>query len=175
MNLADIFYHHPGPSPEYIGDSLVQGRNPKPTVRGEDMKLHGGKPTFVLMRIGKHMRNFEDCNDDFNSKAVVFDLVLMDGSFACFPARLNSGLSHKVKGVKIHPGAKFTVLDHQMIWLKANTQSQEERCMVMLINDFTWREAPVIDPHKDPDVVASDRWFQEEEFVKGRYLRHESS
>ena len=70
MRLVDLFCH-PEISADYVADVLVQGRNPKPTVRDKDCKLVGGNPTFVVLKVSKSVRNFQGNSNP--SAAIIYD------------------------------------------------------------------------------------------------------
>ena len=134
-----MFIHliwEPGASPDYMADVIAMKWS-KPTVRGPSLRLEGGKPSFILTKVKEVSRGFDGGSPRHNSKAKTLELVLMDGSFTCFAARLNSSLMPKLFGHSTMPlGTKVTVLDHEFIWMW-NEKLLETRT-VMFIKDFKW-------------------------------------
>ena len=78
MKVVDLIWHrHPIISPDYMADVLTQGRNPKPTVRDEKLKLVGGNPSFLVMRTSVLEKGFVGGNPKKESSANVFNFVFL--------------------------------------------------------------------------------------------------
>ena len=164
--FVDLYWKTDVASPEFIADVIVQGKNPKPSVRDAHLKVVGGDPTFVVMRTRKIQLGYEGGHPTHKSGTSVYNFVLMDGSFVCFSARLNSGLTSQLDGHTLHPGSSITVKDHAFIWMWSEKVC-EYRC-VMLIKKFSWEQGPVIDHEDHPEAVASSSFccddFQKDQF-----------
>jgi hypothetical protein len=91
--FSALFYHYNDISLDFIADFLVQGNNPKPTVRNDKLSLVPRlNPTFVVMSCHQKERCFKS-SDTMVGNCICYDFVLMDGSKVLFAAQLNSGLS----------------------------------------------------------------------------------
>ena len=124
----------------------------KPTVRDDDLRLSGGKPTFTVMMCKEIHRGFDDGKPNIHrNKTKIVEMVLMDGSHTLFVARLNSGIIHKLLGGFIEVGSLITIKDHDFIWMWAGNMF-ESRAM-MFVKYFDW-EPNVCDSsaHMDPRV-----------------------
>jgi hypothetical protein len=87
-----------------------------------------------------------------------YDFVLMDGSKCLFSARLNSGLSSKLHGYSILPGASMTVTDWEFITLSHDEEEPMENRIVMFIKGFEWHPAPSVNCFAHPEIAASEEW-----------------
>ena len=66
----------PHAATDFVADVLVQGRNPKPTVRNKDCKLVGGDPAFVVLDCEKIERGYESAGSPKQkSSATVYSLL----------------------------------------------------------------------------------------------------
>ena len=113
---VSILWETGAASPDYMADVITMHYS-KPTVRGPTLRLVGGKPSFIVAKTKEVYRGFDGGSDSQNSKAKTMEMVLFDGSFTCFVARLNTGVYHKVRDVRLIAGTKITVLDHEFIWM----------------------------------------------------------
>ena len=84
----------PVASPDFIADVIVT-KYSWPTVRNEKLKLVGGHPTFIVLKSKEVCRGFDGGTPSRKAQVSTFKMVLMDGSFTCFVARLNSGIASK--------------------------------------------------------------------------------
>jgi hypothetical protein len=156
--LVDLFWHYKDISPDFMADFLVQGGKHKPTVRNDTLRLVPQlKPTFVIMSCLRKERCFKG-NSTSTGPATVYDFVLMDGSKCLFSARLNSGLSSKLNGYSILPGASITVRDWEMIPLTHDVEEPIENRICMFIKDFEWYPAPSVNCFAHPEIAESDEW-----------------
>ena len=165
--LFSTIVWEPVASPDYMADVIIT-QHSKPTVRGTDLKPIGGKPNLTVLRTKEVYRGFDGGSPRSADMVKTYELVLMDGSYCCFVARLNSGIIHKLLSTKIIPGSRITVLDHEFIWLLDDDDIINRRT-VMFIKDFKWelppleaknREALVVDSWRGPDL-NKDRFLIE--------------
>ena len=132
----------PCASPDFLVDVILTNYS-KPTVRDQNLKHIGGKPNFIVLLSKEVHRGFDGGHPRNCGKAMTFELVLMDGSFTCFVARLNSGIIAKaLNGSRLIPGAKVTVLDHEFIWLFNDGDDPISKRVVMFIKEFEWEHPP---------------------------------
>jgi hypothetical protein len=97
-------------------------------------------PTFVVLLCVVKESCFK--GSDLNTGvATCYDLVLMDGSKTCFAARVNSGLTKKLYGYTILPGASFTAKDWDMILL---SHEQDEPIMNQLVSKTLCDSQPLL-------------------------------
>jgi hypothetical protein len=156
--IFELLWNYKDISPNFIADFLVQGTNLKPTLRNDKLRLVPRlAPTFVVLSCVVKERCFK--GSDLNTGvASCYDLVLMDASKACFAARLNSGLTKKLHGYNVLPGASFTVKDYDMILLSHDFEEPILNRMVMFVKDFEWQTAPSANHFRYPEMAASDEW-----------------
>jgi hypothetical protein len=156
--IFELLWSYKDISPDFIADFLVQRNNPKPTVRNDKLRLVPKlAPTFVVLSCLQKERCFK--GSDLNTGvATCFDLVLMDGSKCCFAARLNSGLTKKLRGYNVLPGASFTVKDYDMILLSHDTEEPILNRLVMFVKDFEWTTAPSANYFRYPEMAAAEEW-----------------
>lgn len=86
----------------------------------------------------------------FGASIGQYKCVLMDGGKCMFKAQFNTGVSHKLRGEDITPGALITVERYHWIWQGAEYSKDdylegEVARGVMIIDAFSWKEAPVRD------------------------------
>lgn len=140
MRIESLCWKPKVASPDYMADVLVQ-KHSKPTVRGCNLRVQGGHPEFIILKSKTCLRG---CNNgkknEVESQVPIVEMILMDGSYTCFVARLNSGIVKLLKGNEPFPGASIKVKDHAFIWLW-NEQLVEWRT-VMFIKDFEWEHEP---------------------------------
>lgn len=156
--LTKLFYHYKDISPDFIADYLVQGNNPKPTIRNDKLRLVPRmKPTFVVMSCKQKERSFKS-SESLVGTCVCYDFVLMDGSKTLFAARLNSGLSKKLHGYTVYPGASLTVEDWDIIQLRHDEEEPMLNRLVMFIKGFSWTPAPSVNSFAHPDIDSAEEW-----------------
>jgi hypothetical protein len=156
--FSELFYHYKDISPDFVADFLVQGNNPKPTIRNDKLRLIPWlKPTFVVMSCKQKERCFKS-SDTAIGGCICYDFVLMDGSKTLFAARLNSGLLRKLLGYTIHPGASITIDDWDMILLQHKDDEPMLNRAVMFIKGFSWTPAPSINSFAHPDISSAKEW-----------------
>jgi hypothetical protein len=156
--LVDLFWHYKDISPDFMADFLVQGGTSKPTIRNDNLSLVPQlKPTFVIMSCLKKERCFKG-NATNTGTTTCYDFVLMDGSKCLFSARLNSGLSGKLNGYSILPGASITVTDWEIIPLSHDVEEPIENRIVMFIKGFEWWPAPSVNCFAHPEIASSEEW-----------------
>ena len=129
-------------------------------MRNDNLKLVGGKPSFIVMQSKEVFRGFEGGTPSRDARARTYDLVLMDGSYSCFAARLNSGIIRKLNGHELGRGAKITVNDHDFIWMW-NEDLLETRT-VMFIKDFEWEHSPALHQLKQRESLEVQSWRSSE-------------
>jgi hypothetical protein len=156
--MFDLVWAYKDISPDFVADFLVQGNNPKPTAQNDKLRLVPKLfPTFVVMSCVVKERCFK--GSDLNTGvASCYDLVLMDGSKTCFAARLNSGLTKKLHGYTVLPGASFTVKDYDIILLTHDSNEPILNRMVMFVKVFSWQTAPSYNTFGYPEIDSSDEW-----------------
>lgn len=160
-------YWYTDENPDFIADVLTQEWNPKPTVRDIKLKLVGGSPKFTVMRYRKSESGFHGGSSGRKSAVNVYDMVLMDGARVAFFARVNSGLSHLLDDLTtLQPGALITVHDHTFIRLWC--EKLLEWRVVMLIKDFEFRPAPLVDSVLCPEASAASS-FADAKWQKSVY------
>lgn len=98
------------------------------------------------------------------SHVPVVEFVLMDGSYTCFVARLNSGIVKKLLGSEPLLGSTVTVKDHAFIW-PWNKELVEWRTVVFA-KDFEHERPPYTSGYKAADDVES---FSCPDFIKDRF------
>ena len=163
----------PVASPDFIADVIVT-KYSWPTVRNEKLKLVGGHPTFIVLKSKEVCRGFDGGTPSRKAQVSTFEMVLMDGSFTCFVARLNSGIVHKLNGDELIPGSNITVLSHDFIWLIHDMDPLVRR-VVMFIKAFEWEHPPNIhqlEPVKEEykEALKSESW-RCDEFYKDRFMK----
>ena len=153
-SLFTVIHWEPAASPDYMADVIVT-KHSKPTVRSTNLKPIGGNPNFIVLRTKEIFRGFDGGSPRNADMVKTLEIVLMDGSFTCFVARINTGIMKKLHDTKLIPGCKLTVLDHEFIWLYDFDELIKRR-VVMFIKDFEWEFPPLL--AKFPEAVENDSW-----------------
>jgi hypothetical protein len=163
MRLASVCWL-PIASPDYFADVLARGSN-APIVRNHrTLNQDGGKPDFIVLSFKEVIRGFDSGKKDSN--ATVVEMVLMDGSYTCIVARLNSGIVYKLRKNHLLPGSGIRVLDHQFIWHWSSRANHWKG--ILFITDFEWSHPPAVNSfrYKEAEEAAS---FACEDFQKDRF------
>jgi hypothetical protein len=143
MKLTSICWL-PIASPDYLADVLARGSDAPMVRKHKNLNHEGGKPEFIVLSFKEIVRGFDSGKKDSN--ATVVEMVVMDGSYTCIVARLNSGVVHKLRKNELYPGFGIRVLDHHFIW-HWNSRINHWNG-ILFISDFEWTQAPTVNTYR---------------------------